>query len=116
MVLDLRRETRQLKSAMTTSSATKDNPKAGKKAIKQATIVSSSLKSIMKYGGGSLGQKDVNKKAPSDKNVGSEVGSKRRQWEKQSDVEVTKKGKNQEENANNTAFFEGTIEKEGSRY
>jgi hypothetical protein len=65
---------------MTTSSASKDNPKSGKKAVKQTTLVSSSLKTIMKYGGGGVGQKEGGKTS-TDKGD-KDIGSKRRQkWE-----------------------------------
>jgi hypothetical protein len=50
---------------MTTSSAFKDNPKTGKKGNKQQLVISSSLKSIMKYGGsGAVGgsSKDKSKR------------------------------------------------------
>lgn len=49
---------------MTTSSALKDNTKGSKKVIKQPSTMSSSLKTIMKYGGSATGGlREVSKKS-----------------------------------------------------
>jgi hypothetical protein len=68
---------------MTTSSASKDNPKGGKKATKPTLATSSSLKTIMKYGGNVIvGPKDVGKKNPATK------GDKMGRTVKRGDTEI----------------------------
>jgi hypothetical protein len=72
---------------MTTSSGSKDNPKGGRKSSKQAAAVSSSLKSIMKYGGSSVGNvKEGNKKNLGGKNDGIGKQMKRDTRDKTSDI------------------------------
>jgi hypothetical protein len=76
---------------MTTSSATKDNPKGNKRVNKHTTSVSSSLKSIMKYGGSTAGQKDsVRKKNLGGKTVVTDGRSKRKSNDIDDDTTIVK--------------------------
>jgi hypothetical protein len=58
---------------MTTFSAAKDNPKGYKKAEKQPSSISASLKTIMNYGGSTIGKKD----SGMIKKVGSDLANAR---------------------------------------